>query len=927
MTVTNTLTLNIEEKAHNYAKIYASLLNDEFQRKRAYASIVALYALVNALEKTDINIQKSMTLFRNPKLNERYEISDLYVNNYHIDVRVIVDGDAVLLPKTHFENNILPDYYAVIKVDKTLKSAVLVGFLKTDGIKTEPFDYHYFSAALENVISYDEFLLNVNAPKVLSFLDKEHELFQNSYLALMDDEIDKETNNKLLGHLFSCPECRAEFCCFTGFEMVSCNSSKYPELISDKTLDIIGANAVEDEKYAGKEESVYIGDENNIDNAYEEKSDENSLEDTVSEQITEVEEEKEETVSDILDELFSIDEMTEGTSEEDKSVEIKPAANMVEEENESAPKLVTEEENAITETEEVAISPDDEVINEEQYPMPMFKDEEDEIGSGEKYDDGELNSDDNDIDKIYDDDSDNNIEYVEENDVDMQVIPSDETPEDSTELNVSEEEPDLVLYHNEEVSENDTTAKELSAQDKSDVQKVIVDYDEYGEPIYSYITNVSNDEEQTENIAISDDENVLNEEFEVYAPEEDSEITNIKNGSSRPVEYVEADDITEDADILDDSTSEISTISEVEDISSLDDDNDNWEEEAQRTAEAENEEPVAETEIAENVDEEVTDIEEDYANEDLTEGKTVPGDDLEEESSSEDENNEEYETSDSEEDDDFEEYDEDSDEIGDETIQDGSKGKRSAVIAMIIILLVLVSSGFGIFAFFKHNSNNVTEVNNGYQENNTENNFFENGENGQNEQPEENNDMFGEPAEIQGEIIPAEENGEELPPPPETNEQPEEINHVEPLTEQDLIVTRNNEPVSDVNTAITNAFSNNGNTVSVRNVNWLCTPKLFTDSAFKNYLQNLDNILKLNLRKNVLDATEMPQNDVVSVKMAVDNSGNLLKYVISDSSGSEQIDEIVLRSIKETFDGEKAQILNDSALKADKYYLKVVIKI
>ena len=46
MTVVNTLTLNVEGKAHNYAKIYAALLTDEFQRKRAYASIVALYALI-----------------------------------------------------------------------------------------------------------------------------------------------------------------------------------------------------------------------------------------------------------------------------------------------------------------------------------------------------------------------------------------------------------------------------------------------------------------------------------------------------------------------------------------------------------------------------------------------------------------------------------------------------------------------------------------------------------------------------------------------------------------------------------------------------------------------------------------------------------------------------------------------------------------
>ena len=103
--------LKIDERAYNYAKIYASLLNDEYQRKRSYASLVALYAFLNLLETTPYNIQKSMTLFRNPQVNEQYEVSDLYVNNWHLDVRVMTDGDAFLVPKVHYDNNIVPDFY------------------------------------------------------------------------------------------------------------------------------------------------------------------------------------------------------------------------------------------------------------------------------------------------------------------------------------------------------------------------------------------------------------------------------------------------------------------------------------------------------------------------------------------------------------------------------------------------------------------------------------------------------------------------------------------------------------------------------------------------------------------------------------------------------------------------------------------------
>ena len=120
--------LLIDKRAYSYAKIYSSLLSDEYQRKRSYASIVALYAFLNLVEKTPYNIQKSMTLFRNPNVNEQYEITDLYINNWHLDIRILTGGDAVLVPRIHYDCDIVPDYYVVIKVDSSLENAELLGF-------------------------------------------------------------------------------------------------------------------------------------------------------------------------------------------------------------------------------------------------------------------------------------------------------------------------------------------------------------------------------------------------------------------------------------------------------------------------------------------------------------------------------------------------------------------------------------------------------------------------------------------------------------------------------------------------------------------------------------------------------------------------------------------------------------------------------
>jgi hypothetical protein len=145
------------------------------------------------------------------------------------------------------------------------------------------------------------------------------------------------------------------------------------------------------------------------------------------------------------------------------------------------------------------------------------------------------------------------------------------------------------------------------------------------------------------------------------------------------------------------------------------------------------------------------------------------------------------------------------------------------------------------------------------------------------------------------------------------------------LTEKDLLSTK--QQANNINKSMATAFSSNGASVSVKNINWLCTPQLFTDATFKAFLQDIDGLLKMNMRKNILNATETPKNPTVSVKMAIDNNGKIERIMVSESSGSEQIDNIVLQSINESLTGKKSPILNDGKLKADRYHLKVVIKL
>lgn len=1060
MTTGNVIELNISEKAQGYAKIYASLLKDDFQRKRAYSSLVALYALIDALEKTDNDVQKSMTLFRNPILNEQYEISDVYINNWHIDVRVYVEGDAVLVPKSHYDNGITPDFYAVVKVDKTLKRAELVGFADTQNVEKQPFDYHYCSILIKDLISYDAFLAKVCNPKQVEFTSESHEMFQELYLGLMDDEMKPEIKNKLLKHLFDCPQCRTEFCCFTGFEMVSCNMGSYPDLFEDMTLDIVGAQVVDNEKYAGQELTIYIGtkpEEPKVEEVLSELETVLSSESAVSNsQIAENVQtnENEMTVADILDELFNIEE---GYIEPEIPQEKQPEENNVDED--ALSKAIEEKNNE----EAIALQDDEPLDSYEEIPIDngaLLQEEtiqnienketfekdkpeilepalealeilEDEIPTlEENFQEIELKEDNSSFVEVesakqeevslleepvieeYVDDTEEipietenlknvgaEMEVFEENLVenlvneteefsiesdaplfsqeepaelevfetneDLEVIEDSET-EQNSEMEIADiqsdelsvinpsyseiEESEFEIHQDEEDEEDveilldsEKLIQEVTADAKETIQQVIVDYDEFGEPVYSYITSVSQEAQFITDDAI--DEDIMNETFEVYPEVQDDDYgtLNPASSTSRPVEYVQNEGFEEWKDepsvLQDEEYPAEAEYVEDEDVSEpIESEFEEYTDDDQEVP-VSYEDDIEETEnINSNVEEEklptpLPSISANYQDDEKSDSYV---DDVEQSETVEDDENLDADE-DNFENDEFEDDEEVEEDNEEDEEEENVKKKSSPLVALIVLLLIVAGGAAGAFFFFKNKNSETNSLI--VPETTTPTNGLEIPLGVQTE-PEQVTDMFGAPEQADvvdassveivasedktpaNETVEVKDDAEKLPSLPKAESTEQKTIEVPKTTTKEKIAN-----TASRSKSLANAFTNGGNRATLRSVNWLCAPQLFTDSVFKAYMQDLDNILKLNLRKNILDATETPQNNAVTVKMAIDKVGNLSKVLISESSGSKQIDDIVLQSINETFEGEKSQDLNNSALKQDMYYLKVVIKL
>lgn len=913
MSALNKINLPINEQTYNYAKIYASLIQDEYQRKRAYASLVALYSFLNIIEKTSYNVQKSMTLFRNPLINEEYEISDLYVNNWHLDIRIITDGNAVLVPKKHYDCGIVPDYYVVIKVDSELKTSELLGFANTKEITPEAFNYNYSIIPIASLITYENFLDKVKTPKTVTFDPKEHELLKDSLLGIMDNDINPVTRNKILKHLFDCSDCRTEFCCFTGFEMVNCNISKYPDILNDQTLGVIGAQEVNNSRYEGKEEKIYIEDIDEINNLQEQTHDDtsNDNENNTSESNNEPE------VTDILDELFQIEE----NDNDDYNINVKYEDKQKAEENNNII-LINDEKSDIAQNTDA-----DNLLDETSDSNPDSQKvivDYDEFGE-----------------PIYSYIT--NVNKDEIDTIDTELVDIDENKSESIDLLDDSDNMEIIEeirenFESDDIEHINEPIKEL----QNDNMQIIEDIQEEDTPdtIEDIIEELPS-ENNIQNIEdITVESNIDNNNIEEEIPNENN-IQNIEDitvesntDNIQDIDNIE-EEIPNENDIqnIEDITVESNTdnIQDIDNIEDIDDDtidseivqnNDSDEEFVSDITNSE-EETVSQENDIQNIEESFDEIEntsasisnnnEEYSEEDMQTGENIEEEFETDYQDPDIDNFSEEETDETEEN--FEEYPQD-----EENEESSSKNNKNKITSIIILCLIL--SGFAIGGatyFIKHSNNSSKDL--------QTNNVIET-QNIQN-----NNDMFEqestENTQIQNEVTSNENSNnitiEQQPVQEEVQSPVQENVTLPPLTEQDL--TSKPSSNGDLNKALVNAFPQSINSVSIRGVNWFCASELFTDKTFKLYLQDLDNKLKQNLKKNILNATETPQLDSVTAKFAVDNNGNLQKVIISNSCGSEEIDNIVLQSIKESFEGENSQILKDNDLKSNMYYLKVVIKL
>lgn len=94
--------------------------------------------------------------------------------------------------------------------------------------------------------------------------------------------------------------------------------------------------------------------------------------------------------------------------------------------------------------------------------------------------------------------------------------------------------------------------------------------------------------------------------------------------------------------------------------------------------------------------------------------------------------------------------------------------------------------------------------------------------------------------------------------------------------------------------------------IDVKKLGWAVPDYVSYNDSFKKYLQTAGKSLKLTLSSDLLLATEYAYSNQIQVDITLSKEGTIQNAKIAQSSGSTQIDNIVLRTVKETLSVVKA---------------------
>ena len=872
--------VNISKACIEKAKIVSTKIEDKSLRKRAYALNIIANVAAEYLSESGLEVETNHSLYRIPSFAEKLEFADIYINGIRLDVRLCVDGKTFCIPKIQEKYDAKPCAYVVVQLSKDLSSAEILGFVPTKDLSPVQSNTEYLPYNVSVLMPVKElkvFLAEIKQEQQI-FSAADHEKVKELCSSFVEGELSDSENVYFMKHVIACPVCREVFCEFGGFDAIVTQVKNYPELLNDSTLSVLSGNkqevdeaalanmgVVENEQETTaefNEQLPYISEENSEESLEElpiEPLEENMTETT--EEIVEEKEEESLQENDVEEPVIQPEEEPETL---DVSEDLPPILPM------GAPLL------------EETVSDDSEKEEESDDLNDFLLDlSEDQEQSEDTTDEDETpEKEENDVsleEKETEDFADLNTE---------DTLPGLETPEEENLIALQNDEDNLLLQEEEDslpLIQEPETLEETSPEPEAELHQLEENKEDF-EPLKTEEDDLQQiepeqDVEPVQEAEISNDDNL--EKTEDVTEEEIKE-TPISY-SQEPVELVYDEEETEEQqpeEITEEETSENTekTVEEPEkedndetdklsqtdeDIQALlDDDLMALLSEGNDTTEQQKEEqtPVLDNEPAGEEEKQPDDFT--AFSYDAPSQQQEPSAETVEEPSQEDETIESLysgTTVPEQNGNDPAQF-----ELAAEPVSEKTVNATKKIIVGAAILLLLAGGGAVSWYF----NNSKTPDNTALETANQDGEFF---------------DL---------------------------------TNNAVQKEDQTPAVSQ------DINKSMANSFSDKPAAITITKLSWQVSEKLAADASVKEYLQTAGKNIQMNLQNDLANSADINFNNIVKVSFTIAQDNTMKGMQVLESSGSDQIDEIVLRSIKNTLKYVSVPKVKD--FKSD-YFLTLII--
>lgn len=314
----------IEENDKNEAGINARHFAKEDIQNRAYYNTLGAQLIKKFLATENVDATNTYNIHSIKKVLEELDISDIMLENIHIEVRIVFNENFIFIPKSHFKYEILPDIYLVLLMSNDKKYVKFMGFFEPKLINKNNQNEDYYFIEKEKLTpasNLKEFIKNFKGNTEHSLSENEIEASDMLMLSMIDHDITEQDKKTLLKNLVKSAKLRDRFIEFENFENLSYRAEHSPEVKKPETdssypsLEVAAAataEALEQLDFAGSANTQDLPDENEIINGFtnlERNIPDLTPEDSISETTNA-------SVDDMLNELSDFSNLSELTVDE-----------------------------------------------------------------------------------------------------------------------------------------------------------------------------------------------------------------------------------------------------------------------------------------------------------------------------------------------------------------------------------------------------------------------------------------------------------------------------------------------------------------------------------------------------------------------------------------------------------------------------------